>query len=714
MPRGFCPDAVDCRNARMWEMSARSSHCDRLSKHFRRELVMICGTRKDSIWRQLRRSRLAFSALLLAATSTVEADNISTQALSEFASQELAETLNATGPLVFRVQGDVLFVGNFIEPQLSQFGVATNGELSFNRTTDLSTLGADVSSSRQLALNASGTVLYSAGEHSIAVLSYDSNSAQLSLVTEITVEPQLTITSLALSPDDRDLYVVSNNFSFDTTTGASTLTHYRVDPETGMPTLLATRTEPQSDAPLNRITLARSSDLVFLGRRTSLEVHTRNTDSGVLALLTNNLDAAGGTVTDDGEWLFNVQPTMLRVYRVEAATGVVTLTQEFRSAKPPLLQRNLSAARAVALSSAEDRLFVTGYQQVGIIAGGIRAISSSDVFVRDAVSGELRRDGGAVSVGSSIVRHPDNDWFYTYIPSTTSFASLLPPRPVITQQALLPPLQETKIIAAVLPGSRSEGNRNQSVTAFATVLNTGETEATGCRAGVLRETLGGLNFSTFEVDAISNNITGGLNAAFSVPPGGATNLVLEFSTALDDQEFTATPELLDMRFFCNNSQITDRVTGVTTFAFASDPLGLPDLLTASASPDNPGIVSLPDPAGSSFFTVATLNLGTSAVVTASAALELANSVVGAEPLDNLPSVSLSICETDSQTSQCKAPFADQVERTIGEDEIVTYTVVVQGQGSEIPFLPETNRAFILFKDVDGNLRGSSSVAIETR
>ena len=675
---------------------------------------MIGRTPRLSNWHQFSRTRLVLSSLLLAATFAVNAQNISTQTLSEVASQELAETLNAEGPLVFRPTADVLFVGNFLEPRLSQFRVATNGELSFDRATDLGTLGATVTSARQLAVNDTGTILYCAGEHSIAVLSYDSSSEEVSLITELAVESELTITDLALSPDNRDLYVVSNNFSFDTPAGSSALTHYRVDSATGVPTLASTRSEPPSSTPLNQVTLARSSDLVFLGRRSSLEVHTRDSDSGALTLLNTNPNAAGGAVTGDGGWLFSAEPTMLRVFRVEPATGVVTLTQEFRSNRPPLLLTDLIAARVVALNGAEDRLFVTGYQQVGIIAGGISTISSSDVFVRDPISGQLRRDGGAVNVGSAIARHPDNDWFYTFIPSTTAFASPLPPIPVITQQRLLPPLPETRIISAVLPGSRSEGNRNQPVTAFATVLNTGESEAIGCRGGVLRDTLGGLNFATFERDPVSNSVAGGRNEAFSVPAGGATNLLLEFSTSLDDQEFTRTPELLDIRFFCNNSEIIERVIGVTTFAFASDPLGLPDLLTATASPDRPGVVTLGGPIGASFFTVATLNLGTSALVTASAALELAGSIDGADPLADLPFVSLRICETDLQTLECKAPFAFEVERTIDEDEIATFTVLIQAQGQAIPFLPETNRVFILFKDVDGNLRGSSSVAVEMR
>jgi len=629
--------------------------------------------------------------------------------LSEVSPQNLPGALDASGSLFFLPSGEVLFVVNSNAARLSQFNVDNNGALSFRSVTELASIGASLSSVRHLATNSSGTVLYVAGEHRLATLNYNRDTGAVSLATEVLVDADLTITDLALSADDRHLYVVSNNFPFDTNSGSSSLTRFRIDAATGVPALDAVRTEPNSNAPLASINLPPASDLVFLGKRTELEVSRRNADTGELTLLSTNDGVPGGESTADGSWLFPVLSQGFDVYSVDTSSGEIVRTQSFRVGVPPLRQFSAFVQGAFAMSRAEDRLFLTGS-----ILIGARLVTSSDVFVREPTTGFVRRDGTGLRPANSMVRHPVNDWFYTYVPGRPQIGLVGASTGLLSQLGLLPPLPETNIVSAVLPGSRSEntGTNAAGITAFATVLNSGSADAVGCRAGILPNYPAELQLVTFESDPVTNDLIGGLNDLFEVPAGGAANLVLRFSTSLDDVEFSRIPQLLVILFICDNTRISKRVTGVTTFGFASDDLGLPDLLVATASPDRPGVVTLPTVSGQSFFTVATVNLSSSALITAKGAVELAGSIAGADPLDDPAALNLLICETNPNTSQCKAPFSDQVERTIDENEVVTYTVVVQGLGSEVPFCPETNRAFVLFQDVDGLLRGSSSVAVE--
>ena len=92
---------------------------------------------------------------------------------------------------------------------------------------------------------------------------------------------------------------------------------------------------------------------------------------------------------------------------------------------------------------------------------------------------------------------------------------------------------------------------------------------------------------------------------------------------------------------------------------------------------------------------------------------LGEAIAGLEPLQNPPEVVLEVCETDPLTSECLGERAPSVTRTLAANEVVTYTVFVRGTGVSVPFIPETNRVFLLFSDSSGEVRGGSSVAIES-
>ncbi len=644
--------------------------------------------------------------------SYASAQGLSTEVLSELSELALGETL-LSGPLIIDPSGTNLYIGSsFDEPRITQFSIDGSGALTFQRTTLLGNAGSTLAFSGAFAFNNSGSRLYVAGANRVAVLSPNTANGELSLLTELEVSSSLQIRDMELSNDGEHLYIVSNDRA-DTLVGASAVHTYRVTTNSDELELVDTREETVSTEPLFSVTIPANSDLVFLNRPNALEVHQRNAATGALSLLRRSDGLIASASTGDGLWLFSVGPTRLGVYRLDSQTGEVTQTQEFRSGVAPMLENSLLAASSVALSTDEGRLIVSGSVLVGVVSSGIRSLSSSDVFVRDLASGELRREGEAARVGFEIARHPDTDWFYTFLPSFAGPGAFFPTSAVLAQQGLLPALSETTIISAVLPNSRVDITQGSGVTAFATVLNTGVEDALGCSAGLVRDSTDGLFLRTLQANPTTNEPVAGAPEIFDVVAGGAKQLVLEVRST-NESGIGEAPELLDVRFFCRNSNLTERLVGVTTFALARGDATLPDMLTVTATPDQPGVVSLPSADGQSFFAAATINLAGEAVIRAQPALELAGSVAGADPLEDPPLVRLLICETDPATSLCKTSFASSVERSIQTNEVATYTVLVVGLGEAVPFRPDVNRAFILMQDVNGQMRGGNSVAIETR
>jgi hypothetical protein len=122
---------------------------------------------------------------------------------------------------------------------------------------------------------------------------------------------------------------------------------------------------------------------------------------------------------------------------------------------------------------------------------------------------------------------------------------------------------------------------------------------------------------------------------------------------------------------------------------------------ALAASDDPGIVDIPGPAGSGAFAVATVNLGASSSITASADTGSAA----------LP-VTLSLCQTNPQTGACISTIGPSVTTTINAHDTPTFAIFVKGGGT-VPFAPAGNRVFVRFKDA-GVTRGATSVAVRTQ
>ena len=148
------------------------------------------------------------------------------------------------------------------------------------------------------------------------------------------------------------------------------------------------------------------------------------------------------------------------------------------------------------------------------------------------------------------------------------------------------------------------------------------------------------------------------------------------------------------------------IIGVNTLLLSASATPIPDIVALAATPANDGIVNVPGAAGAGAFAVATVNVGASGNITASA--DTGNAT--------LP-VNISLCQTDPATGQCISAIGSSVTTTINANATPTFGVFVQGN-DDVPFDPATNRIFVRFKDSGGgypwlNERGCAD-ALATR
>ena len=131
------------------------------------------------------------------------------------------------------------------------------------------------------------------------------------------------------------------------------------------------------------------------------------------------------------------------------------------------------------------------------------------------------------------------------------------------------------LVAAVLPLSRS-AQIGQTVTAFATVINSSGGALSGCTASLP-------NFSgTFvyqTTNPATNALTGSPNTQFSLPNGGSQSLVLALTPAA---QISPTEE--NFVFQCSGSGAAASIIGVNTLLLSADTRQPADVIALAATP----------------------------------------------------------------------------------------------------------------------------------
>jgi hypothetical protein len=188
-----------------------------------------------------------------------------------------------------------------------------------------------------------------------------------------------------------------------------------------------------------------------------------------------------------------------------------------------------------------------------------------------------------------------------------------------------------------------------------------------------------------------------LNARTYVPPGQKACFV--FAVAPTG---AIPPVELPLDFAGDNTAPVPALPGINTLLLSASTVSGPDIVALAATPGNDGVAPMLGTPGTGAFAVATVNVGAQGAVIVSAD-------TGTESLP----VSLALCPTDPGSGACLTPPAATVITSIESGGTPTFGVFLQTTES-IALDPARARAFLRFKDTDGLVRGSTSVAVTTQ
>jgi hypothetical protein len=250
------------------------------------------------------------------------------------------------------------------------------------------------------------------------------------------------------------------------------------------------------------------------------------------------------------------------------------------------------------------------------------------------------------------------------------------------------------IFASVLPGSRSV-LLGSPATIFASMINAGTGPLENCRVALPVSSPAGLTLGYQTTNQATNALTG---MPDTPTPIAGNNGVQSFVISFHGTAAFSAPGM-PIDFDCDGVAPAAIDIGVDTVDLVMSDTPVADIIVFSATSSSNGIVEIPkgDPAA---FALASINIGVATPIIVSVDTGTAT----------LP-VTATICQSNPGTGQCLAAPAGTVPLSFTAGATPTFSVFPQASGA-IPLAPATSRVFVRFKDGDGGLRGSSSVAIE--
>jgi hypothetical protein len=249
---------------------------------------------------------------------------------------------------------------------------------------------------------------------------------------------------------------------------------------------------------------------------------------------------------------------------------------------------------------------------------------------------------------------------------------------------------ETMIASAILPASRSV-QVGTSATAFVTIVNYGSQPASACSIALGSPIAA--NFSYQTTSPTTNQPIGSPNMPADIAAGGSQSFVIALTpTAM----FNATDVVFTMK--CANTPTAASTVGLNTLLLSASNIVTPDVVALAATVHNDGYVGVMT--GSGAFAVATVNLGSSG-----------NLVASADTGSTTLPVSITLCQTDPASGQCITPIQSSLTTSIAANATPTFGIFVTATASISPD-PANKRIFVRFRDATGTAtRGSTSVAV---
>jgi len=247
------------------------------------------------------------------------------------------------------------------------------------------------------------------------------------------------------------------------------------------------------------------------------------------------------------------------------------------------------------------------------------------------------------------------------------------------------------LFSAILPSSRST-QVDTPATVFATISSTNEAAVTGCSVALLSPVDADFSYQT--TDAVTNTPTGSANTPVTIPAMGSQSFVL---TITANSEMAATD--VSFTFSCDNDGPAPTFIKLNTLLFSASATPVSDVIALVATVSNDGIVTMPGSPALGFFTVASVNIGTSSTITVTPSLGISTPAID----------HLLICQTDLPGACMSPAAAGSLSLTI--DNGATPTFAVFATTDEAMSLdPANNRIFVEFTE-DGAPRGLTSVAL---
>ena len=203
----------------------------------------------------------------------------------------------------------------------------------------------------------------------------------------------------------------------------------------------------------------------------------------------------------------------------------------------------------------------------------------------------------------------------------------------------------------------------QAATFFATIINAGATDATGCVIDKLSGVKGNLSFQA--TDPATNVPVGLPNTPVTIAAGGSETFVV---SVMPTAQFTSTE--FAIYFGCANTPTARSRKGLNTVLLSASLTPIPDIVALAATLNNDGIVNIPGTNATGAFAVATVNVGATGTITASAD-------TGGLALP----VNIFLCQTDPATGQCISGIGPNVTAQINANATPTFGIFVQGNGT---------------------------------
>jgi len=246
------------------------------------------------------------------------------------------------------------------------------------------------------------------------------------------------------------------------------------------------------------------------------------------------------------------------------------------------------------------------------------------------------------------------------------------------------------LVSSTLPASRSV-QVSDTATLFATVINAGGNDASGCTISLATAIDADIFFQT--TDPATNALSGERDQPVTIAAGAAQSFLVGVTP---NSAFAPTD--IEFNFACADTAPAANISGLNTLLLSASDTPVPDMVAIALTPSGDGIAQIPQEAGLGFLSMASVNVGAAA-----------NLVVNARIPSGLDGVLL-ICETRPSDGSCIDPPAASVDINVPSNGTPTFAVFLSSFLA-LSLDAANRRLFVEFRDETDAVRGSTSVAI---